>query len=229
MYAIEDFNSEKSYNSPMDFTIRTAVSDDIDDIMKIESEGFIPSIQEKRSVFEKRILLCPQLFLIFEETGSHKAAGYLCAEIMNKIPTCAQEIALNHQPEDFLQRGTERKCENSHFLSVPLCNCIYISSFSILPQFRGQGNGGKLWNQSLDFLKNCTLNSESQNAGKSNSDPYTAHSPVSCFILLVNDLWKGARHIYEKSGFKQINVFKDFFPAESNAFSDGILMKKDLN
>ena len=47
-------------------------------------------------------------------------------------------------------------------------------------------------------------------------------------MLLVNEEWKGAAHIYERAGFKTVNVFEDFFPKTDGIRSKGILMCKEL-
>lgn len=178
----------------MELQIRIAELSDLDSIMKVESEGFISQIQENREVFEKRILACPQLFLVFENQENKKVSGYLSAEFLNEIPLTAQELALGHEP----------KTINNHLEQ----KYIYISSFSILPEVRGNGNGKLLWNKSIEYFEK--------------------NFPSADFILLVNEEWKAAKHIYEKKGFKQLKVFKAFFPSESQKASDGILMMKQI-
>lgn len=80
---------------------------------------------------------------------------------------------------------------------------IYISSFALLPQFRQNGLGKNLWNQAIHYF-----------------------GDDKDFLLLVNDEWKGARHIYEKSGFSLFKTFKDFFPSINGSVSDGHLLVK---
>ena len=166
--------------------IRKASIEDIDDIMKVEWSSFIAGIQEEKSVFEERIRRCPDLFLIFEQDDN--VAGYLCAEIMDKVPESGEELELGHLPG-------KSHSKNGY---------IYISSFAILPEFRGKGAGRLLWNESITFLK--------EQCG------------IKKILLLVNEEWKGAFHIYENSGFKTINRFPGFFVSEEKNRSDGILM-----
>ncbi len=172
----------------MNFNLRNATLSDIDSIMNVESAGFIKEIQEERDVFEARIVSNPELFLIFEDENK-KIAGYLSSEYLKKIPQNACEIALGHNP----QKINDEK------------NIIYLSSFSILPEYRGKGNGSILWKKSLEYFQK-----------KIDSD--------GTFVLLVNEVWKGACRIYENSGFSKIKVFEDFFNAENNNKTDGILM-----
>lgn len=87
--------------------------------------------------------------------------------------------------------------------------CLYISSFAILPQKRGCGLGKKLWNESLSLFEKLSYK-----------------MPI---FLLVNEVWKNAASIYEKSGFFKIGIFKNFFKTETEEiFTDGILMKKEM-
>ena len=280
--------------------IRKAELSDLDSIMNIEENGFIPEIQEERQVFEARIKACPELFLIFEassysgttnsgeaantnstanysgvgdssvaENCNHGAAntngaqnssdtanstttentnsttnftrspaGYLCAELMSRIPETAQDVALGHTPEGTasvedectpLETPAQPLTAVSHLattvqpltavphsaataqpLSAAQPFILYISSFSLLPQFRGNGNGTKAWNLAISYFEK--------------NFPH-----ISTYVLLVNKDWPGAEHIYTKSGFKEYKVFKDFFPHQDNSHSDGILMIKNIS
>jgi len=183
--------------------IRKAELSDLKSIMTIEMASFIPEIREDESVFKQRILRCPDLFLVFEEKKVKEGqtffntAGYLSAEIMNHIPKKADELKLGHIPADI---GNKIEKGDRPF--------VYISSFALLPEYRGEGNGKKIWNDSLEYFKERI-----QPEG---------------FLLLVNELWAGARHIYEKSGFSTVNSFENFFPSEDGQFSNGILMQNLL-
>lgn len=250
--------------------IRKAELSDLDSIMNIEENGFIPEIQEERQVFEARIKACPELFLIFEASNTnstanysgagdssvaencnhgtanssdtanstttentnnattnsmHAPAGYLCAELMSRIPETAQDVALGHTPEGTaavedectpLETPAQPLTAASHLAATaqPLTatqpSILYISSFSLLPQFRGNGNGTKAWNLAMSYFEK--------------------HFPhMSAYVLLVNKDWPGAAHIYTKSEFKEYKVFKDFFPRQDNSRSDGILMIKNIS
>jgi len=171
------------------FSVRTASPSDIDFIMKVEAASFIKPIQEERSVFLKRLGVCPHLFLILERKGL--PAGYLSAEILKSIPQNVEELKLGHEPSEV--RGLS-----------PL-DFVYISSFAILPEFRGNSSGKTFWNLSLEYFEKLGYKK---------------------FLLLVNEEWKGAAHIYEESGFRQVTVFENFFPTEKENLTDGILMKK---
>ncbi len=154
--------------------------------MHVERSCFIPEIQEEREVFLSRMGINP--FYVFIDETSGKAAGYISAEYIEKLPECASEIALNHRPS-----GMET-------------SMIYISSFALLPEYRGTGLGKEMWNRSCDLFSKLP--------------------GVKSLVLLVNEEWKGAAHIYESSGFEIVRVFEDFFPGRDGKRVCGILMKK---
>lgn len=161
----------------------------IEDIMHVERSCFIPEIQEEREVFLSRMGINP--FYVFIDETSGKAAGYISAEYIEKIPESASEIALNHKPS-----GKET-------------SMIYISSFALLPEYRGTGLGKEMWNRSCELFSKIP--------------------GVKSLVLLVNEEWKGAAHIYESSGFETIKVFEDFFPRSNGERSKGILMVKKIS
>lgn len=172
----------------MALTLVKAVPEFIEEIMHVEETCFIPEIQETREVFLSR--MGEQPFFVFRDEGSGKISGYISAEFIEKIPEKASEIALNHKP------------------SGKSSGIIYISSFALLPEYRGTGLGSEMWNRSCENF---------------------AKMPgVKTLVLLVNEEWKGAAHIYEKSGFKEICIFKDFFPRSDKSRSRGILMIKSV-
>ena len=52
----------------------------------------------------------------------------------------------------------------------------------------------------------------------------TSNTQISKVLLLVNQEWQNAKHIYESLGFKDLRIIKNFFPSLHNNFSDGIIM-----
>ncbi|MCQ2586120.1 MAG: GNAT family N-acetyltransferase [Treponema sp.] len=160
----------------------------IEEIMHVEKNCFIQAIQEEKEVFLSRMEKTP--FFVFVDEESGKVAGYISAEYMEKVPEQASEIALNHKP------------------SGKATDIIYISSFALLPEYRGTGLGKEMWSRSCSLFENLP--------------------GVKTLVLLVNEEWKGAFHIYENSGFKQIQVFQEFFPRNDGGRSSGILMVKQI-
>ena len=118
-----------------DIQLRTATLADIDSIMKIESAGFIAQIQEAQTVFEKRIKVCPSLFLVFEDKASGKIVGYLSAEYMSHVPESGTQLALGHEP------------------CAVVSSIIYISSFSHFSLAGKEVLSINYLSSSVDFFK----------------------------------------------------------------------------
>ncbi len=171
--------------------LRYASAQDIDSIMAIEKSSFIPAIQEKQTVFESRIAAFPHGFIIFEDRQTHSAAGYLCSERWESIPASDVCFTLGHSAKKTHTNGGK---------------ILYLSSFALLPLFRGKGSGKALFGEALDFILAC----EQEN-------------PIQTILLLVNEEWKGAFHIYETAGFTTLRTIDGIFPGHK-----GILMKKDI-
>lgn len=85
---------------------------------------------------------------------------------------------------------------------------LYLSSFAILPSYRAKGIGKKLFAQSLDRFSSINPN-------------------VETALLLVNEAWHGAVHIYKKNGFSELRRIADFF-SEGGVKTAGIVMTKAL-
>ena len=103
--------------------------------------------------------------------------------------------------------------EQISFNHLPEKDCksdiIYISSFALDKKFRGNGNGKMAFSMAINHLEN---------------QPGTKR-----IVLLVNEIWNGARWIYQKAGFREINSFEDCFPPEHSLHKTaGILMEKKL-
>lgn len=86
---------------------------------------------------------------------------------------------------------------------------LYISSFAINPDARKNHTGTNAFNNVLANFK------KDQN--------------ILTIVLLVNQEWGNAIHIYQKAGFEIINSFDNTFPPEnSESWTSGILMKLSL-
>lgn len=189
---------------------------DIQDIMKIERQSFIPSIQEKQKTFEKRLEVFPQGFLVLtdssekivKQNGKALTAGYLCSELWESMPSIedSEEIfkrkfVLNHNPA------------HTHAASGMY---LYITSFALLRDYRGQGLGEKFFASSLASL--CG-----------------AFSQIKKVVILVNAEWENALKIYKKLGFTEIRRLTNFFPTLKkislfrHEMSDGIVMSQDAD
>ena len=189
---------------------------DIDSIMKIERQAFIPQIQEKKKTFEKRLEIFPNGFLILsdaseaavKQNGNAVTCGYLCSEIWSSLPS----------PTDSDEIFT-RKFKLGHNIKDTHDSSgryLYISSFAILRDYQGKGLGKRFFENALAAL--CG-----------------AYKKVEKVVLLVDEEWKNAIRIYETLGFSHVRTLPNFFPTfgktgimsifEKKTYSDGIVME----
>lgn len=181
---------------------------DINAIMNIERQSFIPAIQEKKRVFEKRLKIFPEGFLVLADCSDdvilkNKTAlvcGYLCAERWDSA--------------DFEKAGESEKLLNKRFAlgHNPLHthktsgSLLYVSSFALLKDYRGKGYGEKFFLNSIAAL--CS-----------------SMTGIQKVVLLVDSEWSAAIKIYEKLGFEKIHTLKEFFPTiQKKVNADGIIM-----
>jgi Acetyltransferases len=174
--------------------LRQVTAHDLAAVMEIEKASFMTAVQEKESVFRERISVCGSCFIIFETEDDHTSAGYFSAERWAGLPSDDSIFTLNHSAaRSYAPAGT----------------VIYLSSFAILPRYRGKGAGSSLFSDSMEW--------------------FTVHNPgLTTAVLLVNEAWKGAAHIYTRYGFRETRRIPRFFPSENGTGSDGIVMVKEL-
>ncbi|HAH63124.1 MAG TPA: hypothetical protein DCL73_13625, partial [Treponema sp.] len=166
--------------------IRRVTERDLSAVMKIEKASFIPAIQETESVFAERIRVCGNCFIIFEDEATHNAAGYFSAERRAAVPKDDGDFSLNHS------------ASRTYAADGPV---IYLSSFAVLPQYRGKGTGRSLFSDSMEW--------------------FAEHNPgLTTAVLLVNETWKNALHIYTQYGFRETRRIRGFFPDGERA-ADG--------
>lgn len=173
------------------FTLKTASLTDLDDILRVEKESFVPDIQESRETFLQRLAVFPDGFIVFEHEKTK--AGYLCSELWDGIPAGTEIFSVGHD------------IRTSHCQSGSV---LYISSFALLQEFRGKGNGSRLFCAAVRRL--------------------VQKLTVKTVVLMVNENWKNARFIYEKAGFQTYAVFDEAFPKGGGVFERGLLMKADV-
>ena len=179
--------------------IRTANLFDIDSIMDIENNSFIPQVREERLVFLQRLKVFPQGFIVLVgDSGSgekdNNVCGYFCTELWKKMPESKEIFSVGHD------------------ISLTHCadgSVLYISSFALLPNLRGGGLGGKFFRSALNYIEESVTNLKEE-------------------VLLVNEAWTGARHIYKKNGFSECFSIKNAFQNEFFEPQTGIVMKRTL-
>lgn len=86
---------------------------------------------------------------------------------------------------------------------------LYISSVAILNEYKGNGLGYRLFRECMERI----LKSLPQ---------------IKEVVLLVNEIWASALHIYKKCGFMEYGRIQNFFPDKNGARYDGILMRKSV-
>ncbi len=187
--------------------IRTANLFDIDSIMDIENSSFIPQVREERLVFLQRLKVFPQGFILLvgdSDSSENKNAG--SGEKDNNVCGyfCTEVWKKMPESADFFSVG--------HDISLAHCtdgSVLYISSFALLPSLRGGGLGGEFFRSALNYIEESVPKLKEE-------------------VLLVNENWPGARHIYKKNGFSECFSIKDAFQNEAFEPQTGIVMKKTL-
>lgn len=107
--------------------IRSVVSTDIEAIMQIEYESFLPGVREERGLYVKRIALFPQGFLVAQNTDTGEIGGYIASEIWREEQSISSEaLALGHDPQTVHDKNGR---------------CLYITSFGTLSSWRGKKIG----------------------------------------------------------------------------------------
>ena len=179
-----------------------AKSFDIPDILKIEHAAFIPAIQEKQATFEERLRVFPEGFLLLSDnspkTVLENGKPLTAGYFTSEIWPCVPKT------DNIFMLG--HSAEKTH---DPNGSVLYFSSFALLPAFQGKKLAEPFLTGCLDSICGAFLQ-------------------IKQIILLVNEEWHGAKHLYEKLGFKELRTIKDFFPSLKKSASDGIVMLKSV-
>jgi ribosomal-protein-alanine N-acetyltransferase len=189
---------------------------DIFQIMNIERQSFIPAIQEKKRVFEKRLKIFPEGFLLLADCSDevilkNKTAlvsGYLCAERWDENFTLENPENLDKKSYKALEKRFSLG-HNPLLTHKSSGTILYVTSYALLKDYRGKGLGEKFFLNALAAL-------------------VSSLSGIKKVLLLVDEDWQAARKIYQKVGFKEVFTFKDFFPTlQKKEFANGIVMASD--
>ena len=175
---------------------------DIDPIMKIERAAFIPAIQERQKTFEERLNVFPRGFIVLSDTDEktvfENGKALTCGYFTSEIWS-AFPVA-----DKLFKLGHKIKKVHDDDGCI-----LYVSSFALLPNYQGRGLGKFFFNKAFESV--CG-----------------AYPKVRKSVLLVNEEWGGARHIYESAGFKEVRRIEGFFPSLRKSKSAGIVMEKKL-
>ena len=112
--------------------VRPATNSDMERIMQIEENAFIPNIQETYQTFACRMAVFPAGFLVLEDDDA-VVQGYFSSEIWEDLPNNNKVFILDHDPAK---------------VHRPDGKLLYISSFALMGSLQGRGLG-KL------FFKEC--------------------------------------------------------------------------
>ena len=171
--------------------------------MEIENRSFLPQVREKRGLFLERLNVFSGGFILLVDESSvvkgggsngEKVCGYFCTERWKEILRGSDIFSVGHD------------ISKIHCSDGPV---LYISSFAVLPEFRGGGLGGKFFCDALEFIE------KSQQGLKE-------------VALLVNENWSAARHIYKKNGFSECFLIDGVFENDEGQPENGIVMNKTL-
>ncbi len=111
--------------------IRNVRRRDIDSIMKIEYESFLPGLREEKDLYLKRIKAFADGFLVAQDSDTGQIGGYISSELWREDQGVnADVLALGHDPLSVHD-------QNGKYL--------YITSFGTLPDWRGKKIGLKLF------------------------------------------------------------------------------------
>ena len=203
---------------------------DIPQIMNIERQSFIPAIQEKKRVFEKRLKIFPEGFLALADCSDeivlkNKVAlvcGYLCTERWDSLPDfekiCENSSELTEKAVEKERKNALKRIEKRFSLGHnPLLThktdgaYLYVSSFALLKDYRGKGLGEKFFKNSVAALCSAMMN-------------------IKKVVVLVNSDWQSALKIYNAFGFEKVFTLEGFFPTiQKKVNSDGIIMTADAD
>ena len=114
-----------------------AQSFDIHQIMNIERQSFIPAIQEKKRVFEKRLKIFPEGFLLLADCSDEVVLENPENLDKKSYKILEKRFSLGHNP--VLTHKTEG-------------SVLYVSSYALLKDYRGKGLGEKFFLNSLAAL-----------------------------------------------------------------------------
>ncbi len=107
--------------------IRSAVAADIDAIMKIENESFVPGSREERALYLKRIQAFSDGFLVAQDTLTGEVGGYISSELWREDQGIdADVLALGHDPLKLHDDNGKH---------------LYVTSFGTLQNWRGKKIG----------------------------------------------------------------------------------------
>ena len=165
------------------YTVRQACTADITAVMQIEAQSFAEGIAEDELVFTERLAEAEGCNYVLVNAASQSVCGYFTAELWTAAQFTPSFFDLGHSVRD---------------RHDPAGTTLYISSFALLPEVRGQRTADKT-SGIAEYFFSAAL------------DYITAAFPqLQRIILLVHEDWHKAITIYEGQGFTRIQVLDNF-------------------
>lgn len=158
------------------FSVRKAELGDLAAVMQVERQSFEENIVEEESVFAERIAYASGCNYVLVKTDTQLVCGYFTAELWADSQIETDAFALGHSVRERHQ---------------PAGTVLYISSFALLPQVRGQSIAEKFFVAAIEHI-------------------ISVFPQLERIILLVHEDWHKAIRIYEKQGFIRIRILDRF-------------------
>jgi ribosomal-protein-alanine N-acetyltransferase len=166
--------------------------------MDMEQVSFDEDTREDSVLNMKRLTDFPEGCFILEHSeseGSVIPSGCFLSELWD-LPEVLSEDIFDENDESLWKHNPEGRD-------------LYISSVAVAPEFRGQGAGAFLFNESLSII-----------SGK--------FSQIKRFFLIVCEEWTAARAMYKRAGFEEIYTLKEFYGGGVTAPKSGIVMVRPI-
>jgi ribosomal protein S18 acetylase RimI-like enzyme len=180
--------------------LRPATLADLDAVYALETAGFPSGIVERKSVFARRITVFPEGFLLRDSAPGRGLSAYFCTEIWRDWPGAGGAPA-----------GLER-FQLDHDIGVfhdPAGTVLYLASMTVAPGQRGHGAGRTLFREGISAMRG-------------------RFPALERMVLMVNEVWAGARAIYAGEGFAERGRIEGFFRAEGDHPRAAIIMERAL-
>ena len=159
-----------------EYSVRKAESGDLAAVMQVERQSFEANIVEDEGVFADRIAYASDCNYVLVKTDTQSVCGYFTAELWESEKIGADAFALGHSVR-----------ERHH----PAGTALYISSFALLPEVRGQSIAESFFAASIERIA-------------------AVFPQLERIILLVHEDWHKAIRIYEKQGFIRTQILERF-------------------
>lgn len=158
------------------YSVRKAEPRDLAAVMQVERQSFEENIVEDESVFADRIVYAVDCNYVLVKTATQSVCGYFTAELWDSEKIGTDAFALGHSVRERHQ---------------PAGTALYISSFALLPEMRGQSIAESFFAASIERIA-------------------AVFPQLERIILLVHEDWHKAIRIYEKQGFIRTQVLDRF-------------------